>query len=157
MAPGEEVEPEKLKKSLDDHEEKLKAGQTSVQVPMGEAWLEEWHVAIAANDSEKLTKLQPQYDLAVRAIRKREPQDTHLRRMRAQYVDPQPDGSWSDPSTVTTEDTRMALMSVAAGVANTLIGLRSNHLLSKMKDEIPPPNMGDFTTRVFSKIAARGV
>jgi hypothetical protein len=59
--------------------------------------------------------------------------------------------SWSDPSTVTIEDSRVPLMSVAAGVANTLIGLRTEQPFSKAKNEVSLPNMGEFTTRVFSR------
>lgn len=123
---------------------------------MSEAWLDEWRTAIAGNDATRVAQLQPQLNLARRAIQKREPQDTHLRRMRAQYVDPQPDGSWSDPAAVTIEDARVALMSVAAGIANTLIGLQSSRLFASAKPHIVLPNMGEFTTRVFSRIAGRG-
>lgn len=156
MTPGEHVSPDTLRKTLDDHEAKLRAGQTSVQVPMSDSWLEEWREAIAENDTERLNTLQPQFDRVAKAIRKREPNDTHQRRKRAQYVDPNSDGSWSDPASVSIEDARVAFMCVAAGVANTLLGLQSSQAFSKARSELEPLDFGQFTTKVFSKVAARG-
>ena len=156
MTAADNVDPVSLKKALDDHVAKLRAGATSVSVPMREAWLEEWRGAIANNDAAKLEQLRPQFDLANRAIRKREPLDTHLRRMRAQYVDPETDGSWSVPAAVNVDDARIALMGTAAGVANTLIGLQGSKLFAATMLEVALPNMGEFITRVFTRVARRG-
>jgi AbiV family abortive infection protein len=156
MAPGEHVSPKQLRKALDDHEEKLRAGQTSVVVPISESLLKQWREAIAENDAETLRALEPQVDLVAKAIRKREPRETHLRRMRAQYADPNSDGSWSDPASVSIEDARVAFMSVTAGVANTLLGLQSNNAFSKARSEFGLPDFGQFTTKALSQVAARG-
>jgi hypothetical protein len=49
-------------------------------------------------------------------------------------------------------------MGTAKGIANTLIGLQSDPDLRVVAAEsgLVLPNMGDFTTRVFGKIANRG-
>lgn len=133
MTPGDHIWPATLRESLNNHEKKLRAGQTSFQVPMRQEWLEEWKTAVGANDPARLAELRPEYELIARSIRRREPQ----------------------LSTITVDDSLGALMSVAAGVANTLIRLATDQTFSRVTTEVLPPHMGDFTTSVFSKISLR--
>ncbi|MFN8062708.1 MAG: AbiV family abortive infection protein [Vicinamibacterales bacterium] len=156
MLDDQVVDPRQLRKSLDDHEAKLRAGQTSYPVWLKPDLLDSWRDAIATNDTAELTRLQPQLDAAKDAVRRREPQDAHQRRLRAQYVDPQPDGSWSDPSLVSADDSRVAIMTTAAGIANTLLGLQADPIVAASEPGAVLPNMGVFTTIVFGKLASRG-
>jgi AbiV family abortive infection protein len=153
------VEPAALKGMLDKHLAKLRAGQTTYPVPMPLDWMDEWKRAIEHGDSKALEQLRPEWERAKRVIRRREPNDTHRRRLQTQYVDPQEDGSWSGPDSISDEDVRVALMGTAAGIANTLIGLQSDPDLRVVAVEsgLMLPNMGDFMTRVLGKIANRGV
>jgi AbiV family abortive infection protein len=158
MGPSESVSPTVLRKTLDDHVAKLRAGQTSYPVPMRQDWIDEWRRAIEQGDSMALDILRPQLESAQRAIRRREPLDTHQRRLRSQYVDPQPDGSWSGPDSITEDDVRVAVMGTAAGIANALIGLQSDHELRAVvaNTSLTLVTLGEFTTRVFGRIALRG-
>lgn len=141
---------------LKPHEDKLRAGQSIVPIPMAPDEMRKWTAAITANDSATIEAIGEEVRKRGATVRKHAPSALHRRRLQAQYVDLDPrDGTWSTPSGIDKDEARTLIQTVMAEIANVLIAATANPALSRVAERVQVliPQMGPFTHRVLGNLA----
>ncbi|MBM4306887.1 MAG: AbiV family abortive infection protein [Deltaproteobacteria bacterium] len=144
-----------LAERLKPHEEKIRAGQSIVPVPMKPEEMRRWTAAITANDTATIEAIIAAVRMRTATVRKHAPSALHKRRLQAQYVDLDPaTGIWSTPSSIKKTEARALVHTVMAEIANVLIAAQSNGALLRTSERIGLrlPQMGPFTHNVLGRL-----
>jgi len=140
---------------LKRHEDKLRAGQSIVPVPMKADEMTKWTAAITANDIATIRTISDAVRKRATSVRQHAPSALHKRRLQAQYVDLNPrDGTWSKPSDIEKTEARALIQTVMAEIANVLIAAGANPSLHQTSERIGQriPEMGPFTQKVLGNL-----
>ena len=154
---GGSVDAREFARSLQPHKVKLQAGQSAVPVPMTSEQLAEWTAAIQNNDESKLAAISADVRSRAEKLRPHQAAEWHQRRLKAQYVDLDPQtGLWSKPSDVSMLDAESLIRTVVAEIANALITSQGVAWIHSAFERagIAFPRMGPFTHQIYGQLAA---
>ena len=98
MKDADTVDVQDLARQIQHHVAKLDAGQSTTHVELPSGLMAAWTAAIEKNDRMALVEIHKQRTALFAKVRKHDPSLLHKRRLKAQYVDLNGDGSWSKPS-----------------------------------------------------------
>jgi AbiV family abortive infection protein len=157
MHDGESLDAKEIAASLQSHKGKLSAGQSTVPVPLTAEQMAQWTTAIEHNDERMLAVISEQVRLRANELKPHQVSEWHQRRLKAQYVDLDPNtGTWSRPSEVTPSEAYSLIRTVLAEIANALIASHAVPWLHSalVQADIELPRMGPFTHRVFANLPA---
>ncbi|MFH0813674.1 MAG: AbiV family abortive infection protein [Pseudomonadota bacterium] len=154
MTDEETVEAESLAAYLREHKIKLDAGQSTTHVRLKAEMVAALTTAIQSNDRVALDKIHRERKRIVSAVRKHDPDRLHKSRLKAQYVDLNSDGSWSNPSDTKKMDAQTIVLTVAVEIGGTLAELESDRSLSDIcaKTNVSLPSYAAFEARVTARL-----
>lgn len=134
---GEALSPARLRKKLENHVVKLRAGQigvtTRLPLSLGRRYME----AMKDQGSPEFDSVRAEIGHIVRVKDRRDPDDVHLLRLRADYVDYTEAGQWSRPRDVTREEVWNLLADVAGDYLLHREDAFTRQLLRQMLSEQP--------------------
>lgn len=152
LAPEEQVDAEELTQSLQPHKIKLRAGQSTVPVPMTAKQFAAWEDAISQNDEAAISAISKDVRAHADKLKPHQAAALHQRRLKAQYVDLDAQtGQWSRPTDVTMVEASSLIRTVMAEIANALIAGQGVAWLHAAFASIGEhkPDMGLFTHRIL--------
>lgn len=127
LEPNGTVSADDLRSSCDDHIAKLRRGQRIIHLPMPTELAERFRAAAEKGGSTPDTAaVLAQIDAIAKVKRRREPHDAHERRLRAQYVEPREDGSWSTPAQLTRDEANVFVRTITFEFVNTAMVFQQN-------------------------------
>lgn len=156
MADDQTVDAKEVVESLKSHTTKLRASKFVFAVSMPPEAQAAWTAAIERNDEPTVRRMSEEIHERARERRNHEAVALHQRRLRAQYVDINPnDGRWSRPSEVSMADASTLIRSVMAEIANALVASQSSDWIHAafVRAGESRPEMGPVTHRVFACLA----
>lgn len=142
---GGEVDLAELAKKLRHHEQKLAAGIATFELEIPASQMEERTAALASGDQGRIRAAQAVVRAHVEKTKERAPRELHRRCLRSQYVELNAarDG-WELPTSFTSEESRVLIITVTAEIANVLLAVRELSVVSA----IAIPDMGLFTAAI---------
>jgi AbiV family abortive infection protein len=156
LADDQSVDAKEVLESLRSHTKKLRASNFVFAVPMTPEEQAAWKAAIERNDEPTVQRISEEMHKRANERRDREVNALHQRRLKAQYIDLNPnDGKWSRPSDVSLADASTLIRSAMAEIANALIASQGSawiHAAFASAGE-RRPEMGPFTHRIFACLA----
>jgi AbiV family abortive infection protein len=129
LSSSQTIDAEQLAKSLSSHTEKLRAGQrlAPVSIPL-ETWAK-LEQALRRGDMVAVNEVTTSIDSRQQSFLKRQPNDLHMRRLTAQYVDLDTlQGRWTTPSEVTREEAATLIQTVMTEISLLLLAGQANAL-----------------------------
>jgi AbiV family abortive infection protein len=154
MGENEAIHSVALGEELQDHIAKLDAGQLTTSIKLTRDHIASWTQAIHAQDKVALAKLSAKRNALVAKVRKHDPSQYHKRRLKALYVDLNPDGTWSRPSETKKIDTQTLILIVASEIAGSLLEVPNDPSILAACAAVAQvlPTYSDIDTRVISHV-----
>ena len=155
---ADSIDADQLIKELKDHKTKLDAGQSTTYIELPPEMMAALTAAIAKNDRAALDAIHQERKRLVEQTRKHDPAALHTRRLLAQYVQLNRDGTWSLPSETVKENAHTLIFTVASEIVGTLLEVDEDPRLRDICAQArqPLPSYSEFERRVFHRLLAAG-
>lgn len=158
MKVADTINVQDLASRMQDHVAKLDAGQSITQFVLPSKLMAAWTAAIEKNDRVTLAEIHKQRKAIVTKVRKHDPGLLHKRRLKAQYVDLNWNGTWSKPSDTRKKDAQAIILTVAAEISHSLRWAEEDEsfaaVCARAKQSLP--NSGEFWNRVIAPVTENG-
>ena len=150
------VEAKDIIEKLKDHKAKLDAGQSTTHVKFPLEMMTKWAIALKENDKKALDSIHQKRKQMVAQVRKHDPGRLHSRRLMAQYVQLNEDGTWSRPWETKRKETHDLIFTVAVEISGTLLEAEADERIREIsaRTQQTLPTYSEFEARVLSRLLA---